>query len=198
MLRSRGADAARRTVEAYHRLSRPRGREPGTGGSVPREEPTGSSSTSTPSTTGRVGVVDDQPRELQLGRRRGAEPGARLARLRGDRPVILTGDFHLATQMVGADTSDFFPSLSDPARRVALGELVADARRLHTDFATSRRFVNGKPLPRRLPRAADLTATSSSSVESASLGGPSDVPRRPRMEGPLSFRKSRPEGAEAP
>ena len=27
--------------------------------------------------------------------------------------VILTGDFHLSTQMVGADTSEFYPALED-------------------------------------------------------------------------------------
>jgi hypothetical protein len=35
--------------------------------------------------------------------------------------VIVTGDFHLSTQMVGADTSEFFPALDDveEGRRVA-------------------------------------------------------------------------------
>ena len=27
--------------------------------------------------------------------------------------VIVTGDFHLSTQMLGADTSEFFPTLAD-------------------------------------------------------------------------------------
>jgi enoyl-CoA hydratase/carnithine racemase/3-hydroxyacyl-CoA dehydrogenase len=59
--------------------------------------------------------------------------------------VIVSGDFHLSTQMVGADTSEFFPALSD----VAAGEAVSSAwsrtaRRLHTEFATSVGVVTGK------------------------------------------------------
>jgi len=59
--------------------------------------------------------------------------------------VILTGDFHLSTQMVGADTNEFFPALEN----VEAGALIASewsktARRLHTDFRTSVGFVNGK------------------------------------------------------
>ena len=50
-------------------------------------------------------------RELQLGRRSRAEPRARLARWEGIRRVIVTGDFHLSTQMVGADTAEFFAAL---------------------------------------------------------------------------------------
>jgi enoyl-CoA hydratase/carnithine racemase/3-hydroxyacyl-CoA dehydrogenase len=59
--------------------------------------------------------------------------------------VILTGDFHLSTQMVGADTSEFFPALSD----TAAGERIATswsetARRLNDEFEISIGFVNGK------------------------------------------------------
>ncbi len=59
--------------------------------------------------------------------------------------VILSGDFHLSTQMVGADTSEFFPALSD----VAAGEAVSStwsrtARRLHAEFATSVGVITGK------------------------------------------------------
>jgi enoyl-CoA hydratase/carnithine racemase len=59
--------------------------------------------------------------------------------------VIVSGDFHLSTQMVGADTSEFFPALSD----VAAGEAVSStwsrtARRLHAEFATSVGVVTGK------------------------------------------------------
>jgi enoyl-CoA hydratase/carnithine racemase len=59
--------------------------------------------------------------------------------------VIVTGDFHLATQMVGADTADFYPAMTD----AAAGEAVAagwsrTARRLHDDFKVSVGLVNGK------------------------------------------------------
>lgn len=59
--------------------------------------------------------------------------------------VILCGDFHLSTQMVGADTNEFFPALED----VAAGESLAaawttTARRLHNEFATSVGVITGK------------------------------------------------------
>jgi enoyl-CoA hydratase/carnithine racemase/3-hydroxyacyl-CoA dehydrogenase len=59
--------------------------------------------------------------------------------------VILTGDFHLATQMVGADTSEFFPALFDAeqGRRVS-ATWSATARRLHDEFQVSVGFINGK------------------------------------------------------
>ncbi len=34
--------------------------------------------------------------------------------------VILTGDFHLSTQMIGADTAEFFPALEDRSKGVAV------------------------------------------------------------------------------
>lgn len=59
--------------------------------------------------------------------------------------VIVTGDFHLSTQMVGADTSDFFPALS----KEEIGFNIAKgwsqtARRLYKEFQVSVGFINGK------------------------------------------------------
>lgn len=63
----------------------------------------------------------------------------------GIEKVILTGDFHLATQMVGADTSAFFGALGDveQGRAITRG-WSATARRLQDGFATSVGFVGGK------------------------------------------------------
>jgi len=59
--------------------------------------------------------------------------------------VILCGDFHLSTQMVGADTNEFYPALEDADHGVAISSAWSrTARRLHTDFAISVGFVNGK------------------------------------------------------
>ena len=59
--------------------------------------------------------------------------------------VILSGDFHLSTQMVGADTSEFYPALDDVRAGQALAERwTATARRLHTDFKTSVGVITGK------------------------------------------------------
>ncbi len=59
--------------------------------------------------------------------------------------VILTGDFHLSTQMIGADTSDFYPGLE----KVKAGFEIAKswsktARRLNDEFKVSVAFINGK------------------------------------------------------
>jgi enoyl-CoA hydratase/carnithine racemase len=59
--------------------------------------------------------------------------------------VILSGDFHLSTQMVGADTTAFFPALE----RVEAGQAVSEAwsrtsRRLHDEFKVSVGVITGK------------------------------------------------------
>ena len=63
----------------------------------------------------------------------------------GIHSVIVTGDFHLSTQLVGADTSDFYPALEN----AEIGFQIArdwsrTARRLDSEFKTSVGFVNGK------------------------------------------------------
>ena len=59
--------------------------------------------------------------------------------------VILTGDFHLAGQLVGADTSNFFPALDDTDAGFAVSnDWSKTARRLNDEFAVSVGFINGK------------------------------------------------------
>jgi enoyl-CoA hydratase len=59
--------------------------------------------------------------------------------------VIVTGDFHLSTQMVGADTADFYQALKDVARGTTISASWSKtARRLHNEFKTSIAFINGK------------------------------------------------------
>ncbi len=63
----------------------------------------------------------------------------------GIRRVIVTGDFHLATQMVGADTNDFFPALDASEHGYNISERWSKtARRLHDEFDISVGFINGK------------------------------------------------------
>ena len=59
--------------------------------------------------------------------------------------VIVSGDFHLATQLVGADTSEFYPALenTDDGFRVS-NTWTRTARRLHNEFDVSVGFINGK------------------------------------------------------
>jgi len=59
--------------------------------------------------------------------------------------VILTGDFHLAGQLVGADTSNFFPALeSTDAGFAVSNDWSRAARRFNDEFALSVGFINGK------------------------------------------------------
>ncbi|NIP27742.1 MAG: hypothetical protein GWN67_25010 [Phycisphaerae bacterium] len=59
--------------------------------------------------------------------------------------VIVTGDFHLSTQMVGADISEFFPALDDVDEGLRIARTwSATARRLKDEFKVSVGFVNGK------------------------------------------------------
>jgi enoyl-CoA hydratase/carnithine racemase len=59
--------------------------------------------------------------------------------------VIITGDFHISTQMVGADTSAFYPALEDVEAGLAITNgWSRTARRLNDDFRVSVALVNGK------------------------------------------------------
>jgi enoyl-CoA hydratase/carnithine racemase/3-hydroxyacyl-CoA dehydrogenase len=106
--------------------------------------------------------------------------------------VILTGDFHLSTQMVGADTSEFYPALEDESKGYEIAHTwSATARRLHDDFAVSVGLINGK---RCLGGMLELMLHCRYlvAVESASLGMPEvTLPVVPGMEGcHWPFRKS--------
>jgi len=98
--------------------------------------------------------------------------------------VILTGDFHLSTQLLGADISEFFPALFDveEGRRVA-ATWSATARRLHDEFRASVGFVGGK---RCLGGFLELLVHCHYlvAVEDAALGMPEvTLPVVPGMEG---------------
>lgn len=59
--------------------------------------------------------------------------------------VILTGDFHLSTQMIGADTTEFFPALQKEEAGFKVAKTWSEtARRLHNEFDVSVGFVAGK------------------------------------------------------
>jgi enoyl-CoA hydratase/carnithine racemase len=105
--------------------------------------------------------------------------------------VIVTGDFHLATQMVGADTSDFFPALENVDEGFRISHSWSrTARRLYNDFKISVGYINGK---RCLGGFLELLMHCHYlvSVEDARLGMPEvTLPVVPGMEGcHWSFRK---------
>lgn len=66
-------------------------------------------------------------------------------KIEGIKKVILTSDFHFSTQMVGADTTEFFAAINDSN----IGEKIScewtkTARRFYNEFETSIAFVHGK------------------------------------------------------
>jgi enoyl-CoA hydratase/carnithine racemase len=106
--------------------------------------------------------------------------------------VIVTGDFHLATQMVGADTSDFFPALENVEEGIRISSSWSKtARRLHDEFKISVGYINGK---RCLGGFLELLMHCHYlvSVNDAKLGMPEvTLPVVPGMEGcHWSFRKA--------
>ncbi len=106
--------------------------------------------------------------------------------------VIVTGDFHLSTQMVGADTRDFFPALKKVEEGIKISSSWSKtARRLHEEFEVSVGYINGK---RCLGGFLELLIHCHYliSVEDAMLGMPEvTLPVVPGMEGcHWSFRKT--------
>jgi enoyl-CoA hydratase/carnithine racemase len=146
MIRDMGADEAIRRVEQYHAW------HPAAAGSAwhPEqlrriEEPEWQQLYVNAEHDGTVGVITISREsyngdvDVELNRAIDWLRGAGIER------VIVGGDFHLSTQMVGADTTDFFPALEDVSAGQALAERwSATARRLHTDFKVSVGVVSGK------------------------------------------------------
>ena len=146
VIREIGPDAALRRVAAYHRL------HPEAAGG-PWYPDTLAAVASAPwqqlyvnaEHDGTVGVVSiaresyNRDVDAELNRALDWLQAAGIGRL------IVSGDFHLATQMVGADTAEFLPALGDAERGAAISRAwSATARRLHDDFRVSVGFVAGK------------------------------------------------------
>jgi len=195
LLRSTGAEAAVRIVERYHQL------HPGAAASPWRPEalarmdsPEWQQLYVNAEHDGTVGVITlsresyNGDVDAELNRAIDWLTGVGIER------VIVTGDFHLSTQMVGADTTEFFPALEKAERGVAISRAwSATARRLHDDLRVSVGFINGKRclggMLELMMHCRHLVA-----VESASLGMPEvTLPVIPGMEGcHWPFRKTAP------
>jgi len=109
--------------------------------------------------------------------------------------VIVTGDFHLATQMVGADTNEFFPALNNTEEGFRISHSWSKtARRLNDEFKVSVGFINGK---RCLGGFLELLMHCHYliAVQDTKLGMPEvTLPVVPGMEGcHWSFRKTKQE-----
>ncbi len=184
-MRAEGPEGVRRRVEAYHRL------HPGAAGGAwhpgvleEMDTPAWRQLYVNAEHDGKVGI-------LTLGRESyNADVDAELNRavdwLKGEgiERVILTGDFHLSTQLVGADTSEFYPALEreEDGVRVA-ASWSRTARRLHDDFKISVGFIHGKRclggMLELMQHCHVVVAT-----EEASLGFPEvTLPVVPGMEG---------------
>jgi len=145
MLRDAGAEGVRATVEAYHRL------EPAAKGAwhpealAVLETPEAQQLYVNAEHDGEVGVVTLSRESYSWDVDRELNRAFDWLKAEGVRRVIVTGDFHLSTQMVGADTADFFGALE----RVEDGLAITNgwsrtARRLWDDFDVSVAFVGGK------------------------------------------------------
>ncbi len=102
----------------------------------------------------------------------------------GVKRVILTGDFHMSTQLQGADITEFFPALGDPEVGYSISSRWSKvARRLNDDFEVSVGVIPGK---RCLGGCLELMLHCHYviSVDGASLGFPEvTLPVVPGMEG---------------
>ena len=98
--------------------------------------------------------------------------------------VILSGDFHLAGQLVGADTAEFFPAFEDEAAGFDVSSAWSKtARRLNDEFEVSVGVIDGK---RCLGGMLELMLHCHYllAVDDASLGLPEvTLPVVPGMEG---------------
>ncbi len=185
LMRERGAESVRKTVEAWHRLF------PAAAKSAWHPEALGRMETAAwqqlyvnAEHDGEVGVItlarESYNRDVDAELNRAID----WLKKEGIGRVILTGDFHLSTQLVGADTSEFFPALKDEAAGVRIAASWSrTARRLHEEFAASVGFIGGK---RCLGGMLELMLHCHHVVaeEGASLGFPEvTLPVVPGMEG---------------
>jgi len=185
MVRAMGSDAAIATVEAWHQL------EPSAKNSAWHPDafaavdtPEGQQLYVNAEHDGTVGVVTISRESYTWDVDRELNRALDWLAAAGIRRVILSGDFHLATQMVGADTSEFFGALNDVRAGLAITNgWSATARRFHDGFDVSVAFVGGK---RCMGGMLELVMHCHHivSVEDARFGWPEvTLPVVPGMEG---------------
>jgi len=146
VIRGVGAEAAIRRVEAYHRMHPQAAESPWYPAAFEQMgSPEWQQLYVNAEHDGNVGVITISRESYNHDVDAELNRAVDWLRTRAIDRVIVTGDFHLSTQMLGADTSEFFPALDDVAegRRVAAA-WSATARRLHDEFQVSVGFVGGK------------------------------------------------------
>jgi enoyl-CoA hydratase/carnithine racemase len=196
MIRKAGADSVIQTVEKYHKLH-PAAADacwyPDTFANIDTTE--WQQLYVNAEHDGRVGVVAISRESYNSDVNRELNSAIDWLKGAGIDRVILTGDFHLSTQLVGADTSEFYPALEDTAAGAQIaGDWSRTARRLNDEFEVSVGFVNGK---RCLGGMLELMMHCHYlvAVDDAKLGMPEvTLPVVPGMEGcHWSFRKAQPD-----
>lgn len=94
---------------------------------------------------GKVGVVTMSRESLNWDVVKELNRAVDWLKAEGIDRVILTGDFHLSTQMVGADTTEFYPALKDENAGFSVAKAWSEtARRFNDEFAVSVGFIDGK------------------------------------------------------
>lgn len=145
MLRDAGAANVRSTVEAYHRLDPAAATAWHPDVLAALESPEALQLYVNAEHDGEVGVVTLSRESYSWDVDRELNRALDWLRDEGIRRVIVSGDFHLSTQMVGADTADFFGALERVEDGLAITNSWArTARRLWDDFDVSVAFVGGK------------------------------------------------------
>src|SRR5579862_5388338 len=195
MIRSMGADAAIARVEAYHKTHPQAAKTAWHPDALKRiDEPEWQQLYVNAEHDGRVGVITISRESYNHDVDAELNRAIDWLKQAGIHNVILSSDFHLSTQMVGADTSEFFPALDDTRAGQELSERwTTTARRLHSDFKVSVAVVTGK---RCLGGMLELVTHCHYlvAVSGAQLGMPEvTLPVVPGMEGcHWPFRKSQP------
>ncbi len=185
VIRGYGADAAVKTVEAYHKLHPEATKNAWYPGVFEEMENTEWQQLYVNAEhDGNVGAItigrESYNGDVNLEMNRAID----WLKKEGIERVIVTGDFHLSTQLVGADTSDFFPALEKEEIGFNISKGWSQtARRLHNEFKVSVGFINGK---RCLGGMLELLTHCHYlvSIDGADLGMPEvTLPVVPGMEG---------------
>ena len=196
VIRNSGAEGARRLVEDYHKLDPLAAKKAWYPEVFDRiDTPEWQQLYVNAEHDGKVGVISINRESYNSDVNAEMNRAIDWLKLAGIEHVILSGDFHLSTQMTGADTTDFFPAIEDAKKGVDLcNSWSATARRLNNDFQTSVGIITGK---RCLGGFLELMLHCHYLVaeENAILGMPEvTLPVIPGMEGcHWPFRKVTPE-----
>ncbi len=194
-LRDIGTDAAIARVEAYHRLHPQAAESAWHPEALARlEQPEGQQLYVNAEHDGHVGVLTLSRESYSWDVDAELNRAIDWLRAAGVERVILSRDFHFATQLVGADVGEFFPGLEDPAKAEEVSRAWSTtARRLQSEFETSVALLTGKRCLGGMLELA-LHCDYVVAAEDVSLGFPEvTLPVVPGMEGcHLPFRRCAP------